>query len=178
MELRSSVIAANLGLLDQGTELIAALPDDAYGSLAADAKPVGPHFRHVFEHYSCFLDGLDAARIDYDGRQREQAIETERRAALARIAELRAGLIALDGAELDRAVDARLESGLGEDAEQWSRTTLRRELHFLLSHTVHHYALIALILAKRGIEVGAEFGVAPSTLKYWQSRPTCAPPAG
>jgi uncharacterized damage-inducible protein DinB len=174
----ASVVVANLRLLEQGRELIAALPDSAFARASERGKPVGPHFRHVFEHYSCFLDGLDAGRIDYDARAREGALETDRGAALGRIRELAAGLAAIDGADLDRPTLARLESGLGGEEEQWSRTTLRRELHFLLSHTVHHYALIGLLLAQRGIAVGSEFGVAPSTLKYWQSQTPCAPLPG
>jgi hypothetical protein len=43
-----------------------------------------------------------------------------------------------------------------------------RELQFLLSHTVHHYALMALILRLQGFNPAAEFGVAPSTLQHWE----------
>ena len=46
----------------------------------------------------------------------------------------------------------------------WSRSSLLRELQFALSHTVHHYAIIARQLRERGAEPGADFGVAPSTL--------------
>ncbi len=176
--LRSSIVIANLRLLEQGRELIATLPDPAFAPSGAAGKPVGPHFRHVFEHYSCFLDGLADDRIDYDSRAREAGLENSRVIAGERIRELVAGLAALDGSDLDRAVQARLESGLGGDDEQWSQTTLRRELHFLLSHTVHHYALIGLLLTQHGIDSGSEFGVAPSTLKYWQNQPACAPLPG
>jgi hypothetical protein len=174
----SSIVIANLRLLEQGSELIGALPDEAFAANGRVGKPVGPHFRHVLEHYSCFLDGLLGSRIDYDARAREAAIETDRRAALERIRELLRGLEGLNGIDLDQPAVARLESGLGGEEEQWSRTTVRRELHFLLSHTVHHYALIGLLLAQRGIDAGSEFGMAPSTRKYWQSQPTCAPLPG
>ncbi len=45
-------------------------------------------------------------------------------------------------------IQIRLESGGsngpgGPEADQWSHSTVRRELQFLLSHTVHHFALIA-----------------------------------
>ena len=43
-----------------------------------------------------------------------------------------------------------------------------RELLFLISHTVHHFALIAFMLRSFGIEPGDKFGVAPSTLRYRQ----------
>jgi hypothetical protein len=45
-------------------------------------------------------------------------------------------------------------------------------LQFLLSHTIHHYALIASLLERRGVRVRDElsgFGVAASTLEHWAS---------
>jgi hypothetical protein len=55
----------------------------------------------------------------------------------------------------------------GEDGH-WNRTTLKRELRFLVSHTIHHYALIAVILKLQGFDCGPDFGVAPSTIEYWK----------
>ena len=55
----------------------------------------------------------------------------------------------------------------------WSGSTVRRELDFLLSHTVHHYALIAMSLRLRGLPVPAELGVAPSTLEHWRRQGRC-----
>ena len=46
-----------------------------------------------------------------------------------------------------------------------------RELQFLVSHTIHHYALIGVLLAAEGFDVSLEFpefGVAPSTLTHWK----------
>jgi uncharacterized damage-inducible protein DinB len=40
-----------------------------------------------------------------------------------------------------------------------------RELAFVINHTIHHQALIAVLLAWHGIEVAPRFGVAPSTPK-------------
>jgi hypothetical protein len=173
-----SLLAANLALLEQGLELLERLPDAPYGSEGGAAKPVGPHFRHVLEHYSCFLDGVAARRVDYDARPRESALEISRGAAIARIAELIGGITTLAAADLEMPAEVRLECGLGDESEQWSRSTLRRELQFLLSHTVHHYALIGLLLERHGHAPGAEFGVAPSTLKHWQRLTSCAPQAG
>jgi len=41
-----------------------------------------------------------------------------------------------------------------------------RELMTLSSHTIHHFALIATTLRGHGVQVDANFGVAPSTLSY------------
>ncbi|UCF67889.1 MAG: DinB family protein [Acidobacteriota bacterium] len=54
------------------------------------------------------------------------------------------------------------------DRRTWSRSSVGRELRFLLSHTVHHFAIIGLMLRMLGGEPPAAFGVAPSTLDYWK----------
>jgi uncharacterized damage-inducible protein DinB len=43
------------------------------------------------------------------------------------------------------------------------RTTRRRELAFVISHTVHHQALIAVLVALAGGEIPEAFGLAPTT---------------
>jgi hypothetical protein len=175
---QSSAVAANLALLEQGHDLLGRLPESVFAGGAAGAQPVGPQFRHVIEHYSCFLAGLASGRVDYDARPREQALETDREAARRRIRDLADGLAALPAEALEAEAEVRLECGIGDEREQWSRSTMRRELHFLLSHTVHHYAIIGLQLARHGIDPGSEFGVAPSTLKHWGAQVACAPQAG
>ena len=61
-----------------------------------------------------------------------------------------------------------------EDYAVWSRSSVLRELDFLRSHTVHHYSLIAMLLRLHEIDPGAEFGVAPSTLRHWEEETLCA----
>jgi membrane protein DedA with SNARE-associated domain len=43
---------------------------------------------------------------------------------------------------------------------------ISRELTFLVSHSIHHYALIGVILRLNGILVPQQFGFAPSTIFY------------
>jgi hypothetical protein len=45
-------------------------------------------------------------------------------------------------------------------------TTLGRELAFVLSHTVHHNALIDVIAKTLGVLVPDRFGYAPSTIAH------------
>ena len=49
---------------------------------------------------------------------------------------------------------------------RWTGSTVGRELRFLMSHTLHRYALIAAILRLGGEPVPAGFGVALSTLRH------------
>jgi hypothetical protein len=75
----------------------------------------------------------------------------------------------LSGVNDPKEIEVKLEgSSNDEGVSDWSRSSLLRELQFLLSHTVHHYSLIALALRVQGFEPGVGFGVAPSTLNHWR----------
>ncbi|MFN7940294.1 MAG: hypothetical protein U0X73_01740 [Thermoanaerobaculia bacterium] len=179
MAAKHDVIHENIRLLEEGRELLGRIPGEAYSLVLVRerARGIGPHLRHILEHYSCFLAGLDEGRVDYESRPREAALEVEVQAAVARIRELVEGLGRVDEAGFGRSLEVRLDCG-DEASDQWSRSTVKRELQFLLSHTVHHYALIGQLLLAQGIDAGPEFGVAPSTLRHWQQAATCAPLPG
>ena len=170
------VARANAALLRQGIAAVAAMEEGQYcRSPRDDASPVGAHFRHVLEHYQAFLNGLGEGRIDYDARPRDPRIEEDTEVAVA-VAEQIA--VRLDLMEQDRPrwgqvfINAASEAGL-TDAHDWAASTVARELGFLLSHTIHHYALIRLIAADHGVRLDADFGVAPSTLMH-RERARCA----
>ena len=66
----------------------------------------------------------------------------------------------------DRDLEVRMDEPLNSRARGWARSSTVRELRFLASHTVHHFALISLILGRRGIEVDPAFGLAPATAHF------------
>jgi uncharacterized damage-inducible protein DinB len=176
MEETARLAAGNSAFLGQGLDLIQRLTDEQYST----APPtfyrggVGAHFRHILDHYDSFLDGLGRGRIDYDARARDRSLETDRAAAVLKIREICRRLDDLEDGDGRRALEATLLCG---DPGQlvWSPTSVSRELQFLVSHTVHHYAVIAAILRPQGVEPGDDFGVAPSTLVYEQGKAACAP---
>ena len=166
----------NLELLRQGLDLLERIDDDTYRAADDPAEAgsgVGPHLRHCVDAYECLLCGLGQGRVDYDARRRDAGVESDRRAGVAALDELAANLSLL--ADRDPDTELRVQADTPADAPgAWSRSTLRRELQFLVGHTVHHYALVAMILRRRGIEPGRDFGVAPSTLRHWARRESIA----
>ena len=60
----------------------------------------------------------------------------------------------------------REESELGSLQCLHLDSSLGRELQFLLGHTVHHNAIVAMILDRHGIELPQGFGVAASTQRH------------
>lgn len=169
--------ADNIACLQQAAVLLRGIDDATYGQPGPGAmgSGVGPHLRHVLDHYELFLDGLPDRRVDYDGRARDPRLETDRVFALQRIDDLCRRLSGLALLDADHPLAVRMDGGSASDASSWwSASSPKRELQFLLSHTVHHYALIAFMLKARGVPVDPDFGVAPSTLRHRKGSDACA----
>ena len=160
-----AVSGPNRRLIGQARALVATLDDDRFCASDPRRSSVGAHLRHVIDCYRCFLRGLGEGRIDYDGRQRDAGIECDRQVAADALANLEAGFGALP-VDLERPLEVRVDAAAWGSSLHWQQSTLGRELQFLVSHTVHHFALIALLLRAQGFEPDAEFGVAPSTLEH------------
>jgi uncharacterized damage-inducible protein DinB len=163
----SCLIDDNIETLKRGIELIARLDDRLYAQPNRELSPsgVGAHFRHCIDFYHNFLTGVESGRINYDLRERDERLEQNRLFAIAAFNAIIVDLSRLLAIKDDRVVEALLE---GSSDSDWSVSSLKRELQFLLSHTIHHYALITLVLRSQGFDPGAEFGLAPSTLRHWR----------
>jgi hypothetical protein len=163
------LIETNVQWLQQAMRLLARITDDDYQRSPAAFSPhrVGGHVRHILEFYQCFLDGLESSHIDYDARQRNVTIENSRTVAMESI---RSVIQELRGNELirtDSILWVRMEDCDHRDAgDQFLTSSPGRELQVLSSHTIHHFALIAMTLAAINVAVDPDFGVAPSTLRY------------
>jgi uncharacterized damage-inducible protein DinB len=161
----------NIHFLVQGQELLVTLAAERYAAPGPHGQAsAGAHLRHVIDCYRCFLAGYPKGTIDYDARERDRRIETDRDVAFATIAEIIDRLQQLPEDGLALPVKIQVDTVAWDQGKNmWTDSTIARELQFLLSHTVHHYALIALILRCHGFDPGPEFGVAPSTLEYRKS---------
>lgn len=153
----------NRQVLEQALDVAQAcqgLPPDRF------SDHIGPHLRHLIEHYDALLFPVEPGVVDYDHRPRDRALETEPDLAVDRLRSLMASLDTLASARLDDVLVVRAQVGLWG---QWScevGSTLGRELVVLSSHAVHHFALLRSHCQRHGLRVGAEFGMAPSTLAH------------
>lgn len=169
------LIAHTLDLLNQ---LKAALSCDDTVAIYAQKSitaSVGEHVRHSLDHYHSFLNALekttDGTVINYDKRDRCSDCETNPDKALAVLDQI---IQSLQQIEKEGSVKADTDlfitcSTHVDDPAQTTRSTLARELQFLHAHTVHHFALIRVAAAYLDVDLGACFGVAPSTLKHPKS---------
>lgn len=157
-------ISRLIEILQQGSSLVASMTDLHY--CAGDDGPwggsVGAHLRHILDHCHSFLAGQESGRVNYDQRVRGTIVERDRSAGMEAIERTCAALAA-------RTVSRSLEvfvAGEGSHPDAWVPSSSHRELEFLVSHTIHHYAIIARICRAEGVDVAVNFGVAPSTIRY------------
>lgn len=167
-----------LALLDaalrQLADLLEATSDEQYvrKPVGVIAGSLGGHVRHCLDHFEALCSGVSTGVMDYDDRERGTLVETDRSAARGSIRRLKDRVALLDVSMLPRAVRVRsMLDGDGTSIDALS--SLGRELAFVLSHTVHHNALIAAMCRTLGVPIAERFGYAPSTVAHLAGS-TCA----
>lgn len=139
------------------------MPDDLFTAKGGRASgSIGEHVRHSLDHARALLSLGDGEELTYDARLRGTPVETSAGVAAQAILGTCRDLDALTAVPLDRPIRLCLIEEAGRSAPE-VMSTLGRELAFVVQHTIHHCALIALLLERRGIPTPARFGYAPST---------------
>ncbi|MDI5890991.1 DinB family protein [Halomonas rhizosphaerae] len=163
------LVEENLLTLAQLRGMVAALTPERYREAFGEhgRHTLGKHVRHIIDHYDALLDGLDrgAEVIDYEQRQRDEALEQWPQQAARHLAAVEARLSLLGSGP---SPDALTLAYPLDDERLSLASSLNRELAFLTSHSIHHMAIIALLAEQSGIHLPESFGVHPSTLRHWQ----------
>ncbi len=114
---------------------------------------------------------MPTGQVDYDARLRDEMLEIDPDYASGKMTNLITFLESLEPQQLADALKVKMDSGAAHEAAPiWSDSSVRRELQFLISHTIHHYALIATLCGNEGMDLPKDFGVAPSTLRFRKSK--------
>ncbi len=157
------LIAGCIDCVDRCGELLDGMPGDVFASRGDGDSSIGAHMRHIVDRCQCFLNGLDGGCIDYDDRRRGTGVETDARVAAAALAKTRGRFENLDPDACGGGISVReLVHYHGEPAV--AASTLDRELMGLITHSIHHLAIIAMIARAGGFPVPANLGKAPSTV--------------
>ncbi len=162
-----SLLASNLHYLRQGISLLDRLDNDLYSTpvMSFYGSTVGGHLRHCLDHYESFVSGIESGRIDYDARVRDKDIEVNTETARARIEALITQFEGKMNIAGGRTVEVKMDCG-GAEEVNWQASTYGRELQFLVSHTVHHFAMMSGLCSALSVELAPDFGMAPSTLRH------------
>lgn len=156
----------NQQVLDQALALLG-----HFGGMGQAAKPplsgpVGAHLRHVVEHYAALVFPAKSGVVDYDARPRERALESDPLLASSRLHEMRERLATWPATLLGTPVCVRGQGGLLGDRRFEVTSTLGRELAFVASHAIHHFAALAPHACALGVTLPSDFGQAPSTVAH------------
>jgi uncharacterized damage-inducible protein DinB len=159
--------AALVRLLDELTLVISGLTDAQYVYKPVGVMPssVGGHVRHWLDHVAALVALVETGTLNYDHRERGTPVETERSAALAGIARLAPALRDVTAAQLDLPVEVEILL-TADGPPQTFRSTVGRELAYVVSHSVHHNAIIGVMVQTLGGRVPPRFGYAPSTIAH------------
>jgi uncharacterized damage-inducible protein DinB len=160
-----------VGLLHQLFDLIESLTAEGYTRkpVGVVESSIGGHVRHNLDHVEALLRGLRSGELCYDHRDRGTDVERDRLAALTAILRLEKQLSDFPWREVPHLLT--LSALVSPDRPPVRVVTSpERELAFVVSHTIHHNALIRVMVKLLGADVADDFGYAPSTLVHKRSR--------
>jgi len=130
--------------------------------IAGVSGSIGEHVRHCLDHIGALVAATGSNPLSYDRRERGTAVERDPAEALRLIMRLKSAVDRWGNRALDEPLCVvSMLTDAGESVTGWS--TLGRELAFVNSHTIHHEAMIAVLLSLAGGEVPDRFGLAAST---------------
>lgn len=147
------------------------LTDEHYvhKSILLSNSSIAQHTRHIIEFYQSIVANGIIEKINYDKRERNILIETDRKFAISLLEKLETQL-----SEEYKDYTMILEGNFSafENNPAQIQTSLFRELAYCLEHSIHHQALIKvglLELDKLSL-IDETFGVGAATIRYRNSR--------
>lgn len=166
------MLASQLEIIKQGEDYLNSLiSDNSKSNYCKVLSPLfissaGAHMRHIIDHYLALISGLSVGKVDYDIRHRNSKVEQEPKLALDKLVQISHWLKSLGEADLTQALILNTEISIQEHKVQSVPTSLARELIFVSSHAIHHYAMIAQISQQQKMQLPSSFGIAPATATY------------
>ncbi|MFT4887581.1 MAG: putative damage-inducible protein DinB [Pseudohongiellaceae bacterium] len=158
-----------LHCIEQCEEVVNSLGADDYANSYEGSSSMGSHVRHILDRFQSLFVGLPGLSVDYDARKRDKAIESSTGSARFAIALVSWRMRELDLVKLlGQSISVR-ETVYHRAAPIKISSTLERELMGLITHSIHHLAIISMLAKQCGHSMGPSFGKAPSTLVYERS---------
>ena len=149
--------------LDQLADAIRPLTTNEYTARDwRSSGSIGAHVRHCLDHVSALEYGMVTGDVCYDRRERNTVVELDPRLGHSRLRRASARFAAYGDRLAEQPVT--LVAQIGSDgASIRVPSTVGRELAFVISHTIHHSALIAVLLEHADRDVPDRLGLAPTT---------------
>lgn len=123
-------------------------------------KSIGMHVRHIIELYQCLLNQYEEGIINYDKRPRNTYLENNIDIALKEVKLLTEKISNYENKPL------KLIASFIQEQNITINTYYFRELLFNVDHTIHHFAIIRIIIENefKHILLPEHFGYAFATI--------------
>lgn len=132
-------------------------------SEASKSGTIGAHMRHVLEFIEIIVTQYKGDTIDYESRERNSEYERDAEAAMKAFeGSLKSLSLALSESGADYKVDICEMPAFGSGQVRVP-SSLGREVLYAIEHSIHHYAIIAMIASEYGAKFEEGFGLAPAT---------------
>jgi uncharacterized damage-inducible protein DinB len=168
VDARATIMTTATGALAAVLDDLAAVIDSLSDAQFADSAipgisgSVGGHVRHCLDHVRALERGIEQGLVDYDVRERNNRVESDRLLAWSLLVSARRRVAALPAGVLSRPVVVRTRVHAASAALE-VLSTFEREVSFVIAHTIHHCATIAVLAGVGPGRLPARFGVAPGT---------------
>jgi uncharacterized damage-inducible protein DinB len=158
-----------LHCVQQCEDLVDSFGADEYANSYEGSSSMGSHVRHILDRFQSLFAGLPDLSVDYDARKRDKAIESSTDSARFAVALVSWRIRELDLVKLSGQSISVRETVYHRAAPIEISSTLERELMGLITHSIHHLAIISMLAKQCGHPMDPSFGKAPSTLAYGRS---------
>lgn len=158
---------ATLQILDQLESTVKQIrSEDFYKSSATlSGSTIGQHLRHTLEFFICLASGFEQGVINYDKRDHDKLIESDKFIALAAIGRIKEFIISNP-----KDKELVLEVGYERHSDECISipTNFYRELTYNIEHAVHHMAIMKIGVRELApyVQLNEHFGIAISTVRY------------
>jgi len=161
-----ALIIVNKAVIEQLISYLQQISKADYGQPLAifNGSSLGEHTRHIIEFYQCLIAQSRNGALNYDLRERKSELQVN---PLAAEAALQIILSGLDQLAQDKALLLSVNPTTEAGTVQQIKTSISRELLYVLDHAIHHMALIKIGVQTNlpNLYLPANFGVAPSTIR-------------
>ena len=164
------LFSACLQILEQLESTVDQIHPEDFGrpSETLSGFTIGQHLRHTLEFFICLENGFESGVINYDKRNHDKLIESDKFIALAAVARIRDFIAAR---KEDR--ELKLEVGYERHSEECVTisTNYFRELTYNIEHAIHHMAIMKIGVREIApyVRLADHFGVAVSTVRYQEA---------
>lgn len=166
------MLDSQLEIVQQAKQFLSEIQVDEYTQAVKPhlSGSAGAHMRHVLDHYSALMCGLDGRVVDYNKRNRYSDIETCPKAAVQMWEKIESWLSDACAMPMDTQIDVISETCVMKTQYAQVPSTLARELVFVSSHAIHHFSLMAVMRSLQGKSTPEYFGIAPATATFMRQQ--------